>query len=827
MSEKGSYSLLSLSKIFGLDNFLISPERIITQLLTDSRRLNNPDQTLFFCLKGKLNSLNFIPDLYKMGVRAFIISRESQNSGQVLEFKEKFTEADFLAVLDPLESLQFIGACHRSLFHYPIMAITGSNGKTIVKEWLYQLMSPEEHIIRSPKSYNSQIGVPLSVWGMNEDFTLGIFEAGISEPGEMSKLEKILKPEIGVLTNLGSAHDEGFSSREEKAREKISLFKNSKALIYSPDYYTISPGNTSATELFTWSTKSKAHLQITEVKPFLYNTQITGLYRNKKISIEIPFIDRASIENAIICWAVLLYFHYSAEVISTRMTKLYPLGMRLELKAAIQNCSLINDSYSLDLPSLEIALDFLNQQNQDQKKTLIISDILQSGLEPRQLYEDLAELVASKGITRFIGIGNDISPFEYLFPMEKEFYPTTDDFIKHFDPRFFHNEAILLKGARVFEFERIGHLFEKKVHETTLEINLNALIHNYNYYRRKLDPKTKVMVMVKAFSYGMGSAEVASLLQYHRVDYLAVAYVDEGISLRNSGINTPILVLNPDTSGFPALVRYGLEAEVYSFRILKALTEYISSIGKTAHPIHIKLDTGMHRLGFNPSEVESLAELLKTNTQLEVKGIFSHLASSEVPTDDAFTKGQIELFDQLSMKIQQVLGYPVLRHLANTAALSRFPESQMDMVRLGIGLYGIGLAEERNALQTVGILKTSISQIRNLKAGETVGYNRMGLLTRDSRIATVKIGYADGYRREFAGGVGKMLVRGKPAPVVGKICMDMTMIDITDTGGEEMEEVILFNDQIRVEDLAKEIGTISYELLSGISTRVKRVYYYE
>lgn len=827
MQEIDLYSLKSIANILGSETELRFPRRIIRQLLTDSRRLLQPQETLFFCLKGKKNSLDFIPELYNLGVRAFVIPLIPQNSSQVPNWFENFPEADFLAVEDSLLALQALGAFHRKRFQYPVLSITGSNGKTVIKEWLYQLLSPEEHIIRSPKSYNSQIGVPLSVWGMTSDYTMAIFEAGISEFGEMKNLEAILKPDIGILTNLGTAHNEGFSSLEEKEREKISLFRHSKALIYSPDYYTLQKGETKAEDIFTWSVRTSADLEIIETRVLLYNTQLKANFRGKKISIEIPFTDKASIENSIICWAVLLYLHYSNDIISERMTQLYTLGMRLELKPGIQNCSIINDSYSLDLPSLEIALDFLNQQSHDQKKTLIISDMLQTGLESKNLYHEVANLILGKGIHRLIGIGPEISGNTNQFHMDKEFYPNTDDFIKKFDSKNFYNEAILIKGARIFEFERITRIFEKKVHETVLEINLNAIIHNYNYYRRKLDPKTKVMVMVKAFSYGIGSAEVASILQYHRADYLAVAYVDEGIALRNAGINLPILVLNPDIMGFPALMRYNLESEVYSFRILNALAEYILSQGKASYPVQIKLDTGMHRLGFNPEEVDDLIQILKKNPQVEVRGVFSHLASSEKVEDDTFSLYQIELFQKLSDKIQSSLGYPIIKHIANTAAIGRFPDSQLDMVRLGIGLYGIGLPEENISLQTVGILKTSISQIRLVKAGDSVGYNRQGILSRNSRIATVKIGYADGYRREFGNGIGKMLVRGQFAPVIGKVCMDMTMIDITDTGGEETEEVILFNDQLRVEKLAQEIGTISYELLTGISSRVKRIYYYE
>ncbi len=834
MIKANQYRLQDVANILEVEEKLLFPDRIIDQLLTDSRRLKDPVNTLFFCLSGKKESQQFIAELYHAGVRCFVIP--FQGSDLTLETintrgKDLCLEADFLEVHNPLKALQELARYHRNQFKYPVIGITGSNGKTIVKEWLNQLLSFDEYIIRSPKSYNSQIGVPLSVWEMKNEYTLGIFEAGISQGGEMAILEKIIQPDIGILTNIGTAHDEGFSNGEEKIVEKLSLFKNSKTLIYSPDYIKTEYLNENQEfkdlAFFTWSMQVPADLEVVDLQILPFNTEIKGKYLGKVIRIEIPFTDRASIENAVICWATLLHLRYPQHIITERMLGLYSLGMRMELKQGTNDCTIINDSYSLDLPSLEIALDFLNQQNQFQKKTVIISDILQTGKSGIALYTELNLLLQAKGIDRMVGIGENLFRFQNLFTLVKTFYTSTSQFLETYLAKDFHNEAILIKGARVFEFEKITRVFEKKIHETILEINLNALIYNYNYYRRKLNPKTKIMVMVKAFSYGMGSFELASALQYHGVDYLSVAYVDEGVSLRNSGIKTPILVLNPDESGFPSLVHYNLEAEVYSFRILLALTDFLHKQGDIKHSVHLKIDTGMHRLGFNPEEVELLIAFLKENPQIIVKGIFSHLTSSEDEKDDPFTLSQMDLFESLARKIQQGIGYQALCHIANSAAASRFPRAQMDMVRLGIGLYGISIPTEKKFIQTVACLKTTISQVRHLKKGDSIGYNRAGVLHRDSTIATVKIGYADGYRREFGNGKGKMLVRGQLAPVAGKVCMDMTMIDITDTGGEELEEVIIFNDEMLLEDLASDIGTISYELLSGISARVKRVYYYE
>lgn len=811
------YSISAVAGIIQSDSVLHNESARIQFLLTDSRRITDPETSLFFALHGKHDGHSYIPELYQLGIRNFVISLKAAIR------PEDFLEANFLQVKSTLLAFQLLAKAHREKFRYPVIGITGSNGKTIVKEWLYQLLSPDKHIVRSPKSYNSQVGVPLSVWQMSDAYDLGIFEAGISQPDEMYRLRSIIQPDIGILTNIGSAHDMGFESRQQKIKEKLVLFDKAGVLIYSRDYVNAE----FATRTFTWSFHKEADLRVLEFESHLFNTTINARYQGKSCSIEIPFTDKASVENAVICWATLLYMGYSQVVIRARMLMLSPIAMRLELKQAVNNCSLINDSYNFDLPSLSIALDFLNQQQQHIKKTVILSDMLQTGMAEHELYEEMAFLLKSKNIDRLIGIGEAITRNADLFTQEKQFFKNTAEFIQVFDNFQFQNESVLLKGARVYGFERISRLFERKVHDTVLDINLNAIIHNYNFYKSQLMPGTRIMAMVKAFSYGSGSFEVASILQYHRVDYLSVAYVDEGVSLRNAGIETPVLVLNPEVSTFGSLVKYKLEPEIYSLRILREFISFLAAARIKKFPVQLKLDTGMHRLGFNPADIPELITLLLSNPVIDVKGIFSHLSSSEDPTEDEFTRTQISLFTGLADELIKALGYPVFRHISNTAAISRFPEAQFEMVRLGIGLYGLAGGEDKHQLQHVGTLKTAISQLRELKAGESIGYNRKGVLTRDSCIATVKIGYADGYRRALGNGNSYMLVGGQVAPVIGNICMDMTMLDVTGIDCMETDEVIVFNDQLRVEHLAKLLDTNEYEVITNISQRVKRVYYYE
>lgn len=801
---------------------------IIKELLIDSRKINNPSTSLFFAIKGdRHDGHDYIQDLYEKGVRNFVVSSLPQN---------ELDDANFILVKDTLTALQTLCANHREQYKIPVIGITGSNGKTIVKEWLYQLMHNDKNIVRSPKSFNSQVGVPLSVWQMNEEHTLGIFEAGISKPQEMKLLEQIIQPTIGIITNIGQAHDENFENQKQKVDEKLKLFSHSEVIIYCKDYLLVHEEITNNKALkeikgFTWSRKLRADLLIGRISKNATDTEIQGVYKNDFISISIPLTDEASIENAIHCWATLLYLGYEQAVIAERMRFLSPVAMRLELKEGINNCSIINDSYNSDLSSLSIALDFLNQQKQHPKKTLVLSDILQSGQNHEVLYKEVAELVHKKGVTRLIGIGEGISSQQHQFNIEKSFYPSTADFLKQFNNSFFNNETVLLKGARVFGFEAITTIIQQKAHETVLEINLNSIVHNLNYYRSKLRSDTKIMAMVKAFSYGSGSFEIANVMQFHRVDYLAVAYADEGIELRKSGITMPIMVMNPEEQSYDAMIQYNLEPEIYSLRVFGLFEETIKRNDRKNEkpiPIHIKLDTGMHRLGFDDNELNELIVRIKNNKNLVVKSVFSHLAGTDESEHDDFTWQQINKFNEMSEKIRLHFTYPIMKHILNSAGISRFPDAQFDMVRLGIGLYGIGVyAAEQAQLQNVSTLKTSISQIKNIPANETIGYSRKGVSNRDIQIATVPIGYADGLSRKLSNGKGKMIVKGKPAPIIGNVCMDMCMIDITDINANEHDEVIVFGDAYPIAEIAKDVGTIPYEILTNVSRRVKRVYYQE
>jgi alanine racemase len=724
-------------------------------------------------------------------------------------------------------ALQDLSAAHRSKFNCPVIGITGSNGKTIVKEWLYQLLVPESNIVRSPKSYNSQIGVPVSVWEMNEENDLAIFEVGISKSGEMEHLARIIRPTIGILTNIGEAHSAGFESINEKIKEKLKLFEGVDLFIYSDKYLDQYDGEIPGKNKFTWNYRGHANLEVFDDEVLEDRFQfLRARFNGKDVQAMIPFTDQASIENAIICWASLLAMGYEPEEADKRLEKLIPVGMRLELKNGINNCSVIDDSYSLDLSSLAIALDFLKQQNQHQRRTLILSDI--PGTDSEAVYEQVRNLLENKSVDRLIAVGEQISKFAVDYPFETDYFDTTADLLENFTSIKFHNETILLKGARSFEFERISLLLTQKVHETVLEINLNALEHNLNHYKLELGVGTKIMAMVKAFSYGSGSFEIANLLEFNKVDYLAVAYADEGVALRNAGCSLPIMVMSPDAMAFETIIQHKLEPEIFSTRVLNQMIEVLNRKNLENYPVHIKLDTGMHRLGFMEAELDELLEILINTKGIRIQSVFSHLVASENPKHDDFTGKQIDLFLRLAERISKNLNYPFMKHIANTSGISRWPDSRFDMVRLGIGLYGIDTAyDSKSPLQTVTSLKTIISQIKNIPAGDTIGYGREGKMPKGGKIATVKIGYADGYRRELGNGKGKMIIRGMVVPTIGKICMDMCMLNITGIEAAEGDEVIVFNDQIRVEDIARQLETIPYEVLTGISQRVKRIYYYE
>lgn len=797
----------------------------IQYLVTDSRRISFPSVSLFIALRTALrDGQSFIQEAYQRGVRHFMVQHEI-NTGD-------FPDADFIIVSNTLLALQRLATKHRSRFSYPVIGITGSNGKTIVKEWLYQLLHTDYRIVRNPRSFNSQIGVPLSVWQMSAEDELGIFEAGISEVGEMQALADIIQPTIGVLTNIGEAHNEGFHSIAEKLEQKMLLFKDANLLFCNIDDERVAHA-TDALPLahrplvFAAGHSSEAVLKITAISKGAAATRIEALYHVSKKTIDIPFTDNASIQNAITCWCVLLYLQLTDEVITRRMLALQPVDMRLQMVQALNGCAIINDSYSFDITSFAIALEFLQQQQQYQRKTVILSDL--PAHTAGNTYKAVAEMLRQKQVSRIITIGNvwqNLSGLLNSLPVKVEQYATTDIFLKQVPASHFRNEAILLKGARVFAFERIASTLSQQVHRTVMEINLTALAHNLKQYQQRLQPGTRMMAMVKAFGYGSGSAEIANVLQFHKVDYLAVAYADEGVDLRKAGISLPILVLNADEAAFGSIIEYNLEPELFSFPVLHAFLRFIQQQGLQRYPVHIKLDTGMHRLGFEEPDMPALAAALQQQSAIVIQSVFSHLASSEDPADDAFTHLQAARFERCCAVLREALGYPFIQHLSNSAAIFRLPALQYDMVRLGIGLYGVDSANEHQlSLQTVGTLTTTIAQLRHVKAGETVGYNRRGKITRDSLIATLRIGYADGFSRKMGNGKGKVWIKGQLVPVVGTVCMDMIMVDVTDVPGvTENDTVEIFGPHLPVQQIAAWCETIAYEILTGIGQRIPRVY---
>ncbi len=814
-----SYTIQEISQIVNAKAFIAVPEQNIQTLITDSRRINNPHYALFFAIIGQKDGHRFIKDAYSNEIRNFIVSE--------LPPLDDYKDANFLLVENTLSALQTLAAYHRSRFNLDVIGITGSNGKTIVKEWLYQLLALNYSIVKSPGSYNSQIGVPLSVWQLHDRHELGIFEAGISNKSEMPLLEKVIQPTIGVLTNIREAHAAGFDSPKDKLLEKVQLFKNSELFIYNvADVANISSTQIPGKKHFTWGRDRKADLNIIDEEPIEGRYYLRALFRGTEIECLIPFSDQASVENSIICWAVLLALGISPAVADERLENLTKVKMRLELKPGINNCSIIDDSYSADIPSLAIALDFLNQQNQHTNKTVILSDLFETGKLPDVLYREIAALLKLKNVTRIVGIGESIAANSSFFNIEKQFFTDTAQFLAAFPGLYFNNESILIKGARKFGFEQISKMLTYKSHDTILEINLDAMTKNLNFYRSKLQKDVKIMAMVKAFSYGSGSFEIANLLQFNKVDYLAVAYADEGVALKKSGIKLPIMVMSPEPSAFETIIHNKLEPELYSLEILNAFLSYLSDNTKD-YPVHIKLDTGMHRLGFSEEEDTQLAALLLSNSKIQVKSIFTHLAASNNHNLIDFTHQQIASYRNRAVKLSDKLGYSVIQHALNTSGINNFPEAQFDMVRLGIGLYGYDSALNNYTLQTVATLKTTVTQVKEISPNDSVGYDRKGVLPNGGIIATVRIGYADGYSRFFGNGVGKMLVNGSLVPTIGSICMDMCMLDVTGVDVKAGDEVIVFNDKLTIKQLADQINTIPYEILTNISQRVKRVYFYE
>lgn len=844
------YPIQQIADIMG-GQFLAPPsEAAIEHLLLDSRQVIFPASSLFIALQGRrFDGHEFLQDLYDSGVRNFVVSKKP---GTV------FPKANLILVENTQAAFHALAAWHRRQFGLPVMGVTGSNGKTVVKEWLFQLLYEDYPIVRSPKSFNSQTGVPLSVLQITAEHGLAIFEAGISKQGEMERLERIIAPNFGIFTNIGEAHQEGFPNMETKLREKLQLFKNCGTLLYCMDNDLVAKEvqaayGGSTKKLVTWSATGKpADLQVLNHLFSSGRTKISAAFNeadgvgSRFVEIEIPFSDAASIENATQCWLMLLYLGVPDETIAARMARLEPVAMRLELKEGINGCTVINDSYNSDLTSLGIALNFLEQQGKKRKRTLVFSDILQSGQSVAQLYGTVAGLIVEKRIDRLIGIGEKVKNVRKWLPagFDAKFYPSTQAFLEDFQELVFRDEAILLKGARQFEFERIANRLAIKFHKTVLEVNLSALLNNLRAYQGHLGPGTKMMVMVKAGAYGSGSAEVAKLLEFQNVDYLGVAYADEGVELRKAGIQLPIMVMNPETATFEALVRYRLEPEIYSLALLRQYLDFlddhyapkddaVAKFSNQSQPVHIKLDTGMHRLGFEEGDMQALLALLNEKGEdrpnLLVRTVFSHLAASEAPQHDDFTREQFARFQSMYEPLAKGLGYRPMRHILNSGGISRFPELQMEMVRLGIGLYGVdssGLLQDR--LQTVNTLKATISQIKEVAVGETVGYGRLGKAQRPMRIATLSLGYADGLLRRAGNGQFSVLIAGKRAPLIGNVCMDMTMADVTDIAeAVEGGPAIIFGKDLPVQELAATLGTIPYEIFTTISDRVKRVYVQE
>ncbi len=868
------------------------PAAAVEALLLDSRRVGLTAGAVFFALRGPSHDGHrYLPDLYAQGVRLFVIEENTPLPGGL----GAYPAAGIVAVASPLAALQTLAAAHRAAFAGPVIGITGSNGKTIVKEWLAQLLSPDEVICRSPRSYNSQVGVPLSVWELNPArHTLGIFEAGISEVGEMARLATVIQPTLGIFTMLGTAHDAGFASAAEKADEKMQLFRGVDTLFYCLDHEPVRAAaerHLPPEKRFSWTRRpdnfQDADLRFQLEHYFGSRTFITYSSPRGKPTVQsfsLPFTDEPSVENALHCLAVLLWRATPTDEIQARLDRLHPVTMRLETKLGRHDSYLLDDTYNNDLAGLTLALDALGRQRRPGGRTVILSDVLESGLPPEVLYAQVAELLVRRfcDIGRVVAIGADSAarlpaevvrqqPVEAMTteaemaewnaefgeeypsaediladcappkpPVRVDTYPSTEAFLAALDPLDFARETILIKGARRFGFERIVAALQAQQHGTVLEVNLDALAHNLQYYRRQLRPATRLMVMVKAFAYGAGSYEVASLLEFQRADYLAVAYADEGVALREAGISLPIMVMNPAPDSFDTLRRYRLEPEIYSFELL---ADYLAAArlvpsepfthspiySFTPPPIHLKLDTGMRRLGFDEADLPALVALLREHAaHLRVASIMTHLAAADDPAHDEFTRAQLAAFARMAATLEAALGHAVLKHALNSAGILRFPEAHLDMVRLGIGLYGVDASHTADpaALRPVSQLRTTISQIKTLPAGATVGYGRRGpATTGERRIATLAIGYADGYDRRFGNGAGYVLLHGQPAPVVGSVCMDMVMVDVTAIAQARAGDVaVVFGPDLPPAQLAQRIGTIAYELLTNVSERVKRVF---
>ena len=814
------YSLKQIAEITNT-RFVGKNNPKINYFLNDSRSLQSANDTLFIALKtNRNNGHQYILNLIDLGVKAFLIEETD------FDFA-KFSESDvsFIISLKPIQTIQLLASYHRQQFNIPVIGITGSNGKTVVKEWLYQLLKNNYSICRSPKSYNSQIGVPLSILNLNQTHTLAIFEAGISQTNEMDQLESIILPTIGILTSIGSAHNEGFKDKAEKISEKLKLFKGCKTIIIN------GLEKSQVSQIISENCTVVSEFNDADFKINFFENKLELINDKKSLHFIIPFSDTASFYNISTCITLMLKMGFKETEIEQKIKQLQAIALRLEIKNGINNSFIINDYYNSDLDSIKIALNYLQQQNRRSKKIVVVSDIEQSGILASNLYRQLAELLNQNKIDLLVGIGKEIINHKPLFKSNSLFFIDTASFINQFNLNSyqFSDASILLKGARSFGFENISRLLQLKSHDTVFEVNLNKLIDNVNYYRSLIKPEVKLMCMVKAMGYGSGSTEISKTLQHIGVDYLAVAYADEGVELRQSRVNLPIMVMNPEEDAFEDIINYQLEPEIYSFNILNAFVKKIDNLGiADSYPVHLKIDTGMHRLGFEESDLQKLAVELKKIPQLKIKSIFSHLAASGNLQQDDFTNEQFRVFEKAFELLEKELGYPMIKHICNSGGISRFKKSHYNMVRLGIGMYGIGINEnEQNQLENVGTLKTRISQIKHLKKDQTVGYNRNGKVESDTKIATIPIGYADGFSRLLGNGNHGVYINGCFCKTIGNICMDMSIIDVSNVSCQEGDEVIIFENTQQINDLAKALHSISYEVLTNVSSRVKRIYIQE
>ena len=816
---------LSTEKIANIFKYPEPAEKYTIRYVSiDSRQILQARQTLFFALKGsQVDGHQFIADAYKKGVRNFVV--------QKLPSKDTYKNANFFVVRNTLNALQKLATYYRNSLSTKIIGITGSNGKTVVKEWLASMLNLKFKTAKSPKSYNSQIGVPLSIFQIAEDDEYAILEAGISTTKEMAKLQKMIRPEIGILTNIGSAHAEGFRSRKSKIEEKLKLFIKSASLVYCADQKWVSNSSFSKKmNLFPWSKKSSGYLQNLSIEKGYNQSTIQFKTSSGKYAFTIKFIDNASLENAVHCITTALLLGLSEEQIQMGLDGLYAVEMRLQMLAGENQCILINDAYTADIESVTAGLDFQDRQHTGKSKTIILSDLLQSGKSERKLYAQIGSLCQQYNVDKVIGIGNKIGLLEsFLDPnIERYFFSDTDTYLRYQKESPQVNEIILVKGARRFQFEKIIDQLSEKRHEASLQVDLSALMQNVHFFQSKLHKKTKLLAVIKASGYGSGAIQIASVLEKSKVDYFGVAYVNEGIALRKKGIKKPILVLNCQAATFPALLKYELEPEIYSMDQLAELIAFMQ--GRQQINIHLKIDTGMNRLGFLKTELVQLADLLvAAKKQVKVKSIFTHLAASDLATEDSFSRAQLKQFDYSYAYICTRLKYRCDRHALNTAGIMRFSKHHYEMVRLGLGLYGIDPSGTAiSALQEVLSFKASVTQIKQLSPGDTVGYNRKGKVKNHKKIAIINVGYADGLLRKAGNGRFKVSINGLLAPTIGNICMDMSMIDISKIPNVKVnDEVLIFGEEHSVHHLCKALDTIPYEVYTGISERIKRVYYQE